>query len=63
VTDTRGPVQLWPPHRLRPFPCQVGGEVGAVLGRLIAPPADVLRELNDLATLRGAMATVGVYRA
>jgi hypothetical protein len=27
------------------------------------PPADALRELDDLATLRGAMATVGVYKA
>jgi hypothetical protein len=36
---------------------------GAVLGRLLAPPTDALRELNDLAILCGAMATVGVYRA
>jgi hypothetical protein len=27
------------------------------------PLADALRELDDLATLRGAVATVGVYRA
>jgi hypothetical protein len=36
---------------------------GAVLGGLLAPFADALREFDDLATLRDAMATVGVYRA
>jgi hypothetical protein len=40
---------------------------GAVLGRLLTPLAsafaDVFREINDLVTLRGAVATVGVYRA
>jgi hypothetical protein len=36
---------------------------GAVLGGLLAPLADALRELDDLATLRGAVANVGVYRA
>jgi hypothetical protein len=35
---------------------------GAVLRRLLAPLGDVFREINDLATLRGAVATVGVYR-
>jgi hypothetical protein len=36
---------------------------GAVLGGLLTPFADALHEFDDLATLRGAMATVGVYRA
>jgi hypothetical protein len=36
---------------------------GAVFGRLLAPLTDVLREVNDLATFLGAMATVGVHRA
>jgi hypothetical protein len=40
---------------------------GAVLGRLLTPLADAFadafREINDLASLRGAVATVGVYRA
>jgi hypothetical protein len=36
---------------------------GAILGRLLAPLADVLRELDDLTALRGAVATVGVHRA
>jgi hypothetical protein len=36
---------------------------GAVLGGLLAPFADALREFDDLATLRNAMVTVGVYRA
>jgi hypothetical protein len=40
---------------------------GAILGRLLTPLADVFtdafREINNLATLRGAVATVGVYRA
>jgi hypothetical protein len=29
VTNTRGPVQPWPPRCRRPIPCQVGGEVGS----------------------------------
>jgi hypothetical protein len=36
---------------------------GVVLGGLLAPFADALREFDDLATLRRTMATVGVYRA
>jgi hypothetical protein len=36
---------------------------GAVLGRLLMPLADALGELDDLTTLCGAVATVGVYRA
>jgi hypothetical protein len=36
---------------------------GAILGSLLAWLADVLRELDDIATLRGAVVTVGVHRA
>jgi hypothetical protein len=36
---------------------------GAVLGGLLAPFIDTFCEINDLATLRGAVATVGVHRA
>jgi hypothetical protein len=35
--------------------------VGAILGRLLAPLADAFHEVNDLATLRGAVATVILY--
>jgi hypothetical protein len=35
----------------------------AVFGRLLAPLTDAFREVDDLATLRGAVATVGVHRA
>jgi hypothetical protein len=63
VTDTRGPVQLWPPRRRRPFLCQSDDEVGAVLGRLLTPLADSFHEINDLVTLHHAVATVGVHRA
>jgi hypothetical protein len=36
---------------------------GAVFGRLLAPLTNTLHEINDLVTLRSAVATVGVYRA
>ena len=36
---------------------------GAILGSLLAPLADALRELADLVALRGAVATIGVHRA
>ena len=36
---------------------------GAILGSLLAPLADALRELDDLVALRGAVATIGVHRA
>jgi hypothetical protein len=36
---------------------------GAIPGSLLAPFADALHELDDLATLRDAVATVGVHRA
>jgi hypothetical protein len=34
---------------------------GAVFGKLLAPLTDAIRKVNDLATLRGAVATVGVH--
>jgi hypothetical protein len=36
---------------------------GAILGSLLAPLADMLRQLDDLAALRDAVATVGVHMA
>jgi hypothetical protein len=36
---------------------------GAVLGRLLAPLAGALHELDDLTALGSAVATVGVHRA
>jgi hypothetical protein len=36
---------------------------GAVLGGLLAPLADALREIDNLVTLHGTVVTVGVYRA
>jgi hypothetical protein len=35
----------------------------AVFGRLLAPLTDTFREVNDLATFHGVVATVGVHRA
>jgi hypothetical protein len=46
-----------------PFLARPAARRGAVLGGLLALFADALREFDDLATLRGAMTTVGVYRA
>jgi hypothetical protein len=67
VTNTRGPIQPQPPRRRRPFLCQDGGEWGAVSRRLLTSLAGVFAnafcEINDLATLRGIVATVGMYRA
>jgi hypothetical protein len=37
--------------------------LGAIPGGLLALLADALREFDDLATLHGAMATIGLYRA
>jgi hypothetical protein len=34
-----------------------------IFGRLPAPLTDMFREVNDLVTLRGTVATVGVHRA
>jgi hypothetical protein len=36
---------------------------GAILGSLLAPLANALREFDDLVALCGAVATVGVHRA
>jgi hypothetical protein len=36
---------------------------GAIPGRLLAPRADTLCEVDDLATFCGAVATVGVHEA
>jgi hypothetical protein len=36
---------------------------GAIPGGLLVPFAGALCEFDDLTTLRGAMATIGVYRA
>jgi hypothetical protein len=36
---------------------------GAVFGKLLAPLTDAFREVNDLATLCGVVATVGVHWA
>jgi hypothetical protein len=35
----------------------------AILGGLLAPLADALRELEDLSTFRGIVATVGMDKA
>jgi hypothetical protein len=36
---------------------------GAIFGRLLVPLADAFCEVNDLATLCGDVATVGVHKA
>jgi hypothetical protein len=41
---------------------EVMSSSGAILGSLLALLADALLELDDLATLRGVVATVGVHR-
>jgi hypothetical protein len=46
-----------------PFLARPATRWGAILGSLLVPLADALRELDDLATLRDVVATVGVYRA
>jgi hypothetical protein len=46
-----------------PFLARSAMRWGAILRRLLAPLADVFRDVDDLVTLRGAMATVGVHRA
>jgi hypothetical protein len=46
-----------------PFLARPATRWGAIHGGLLAPLADALREFDDLAALRGAMATVRVYRA
>jgi hypothetical protein len=46
-----------------PFLARSTAREGAILGGLLMPFADALREFDDLVTLRGALATVGVYKA
>jgi hypothetical protein len=46
-----------------PFLARSATKWGTVLGRLLAPLADAFHEVNDLATLRGAVATIGVHKA
>jgi hypothetical protein len=38
-------------------------ERGAILGRLLASLSDAFRELDDLATFRGAVVIVGMHGA
>ena len=58
VPFSRGHITVVDPLLARP-----ATRWGAILGSLLAPLVDALRELDDLTTLRGAMATVGVHRA
>jgi hypothetical protein len=46
-----------------PFLVRPAARRGTVLGGLLVPLADALRKFDDLATLCGAMTTVGVYMA
>jgi hypothetical protein len=46
-----------------PFLARSATRWGAIPRRLLTPLADALRELDDLATFCGTVATVGVYRA
>jgi hypothetical protein len=46
-----------------PFLARSATRRGTILGGPLAPLANAFREFDDLATLRGAMATVEVYRA
>jgi hypothetical protein len=46
-----------------PFLARSAMRWGAVLGRLLASLADVFCKVDDLVTLRGIVATVGVHRA
>jgi hypothetical protein len=58
VSFSRGHITVVDPLLARP-----ATRWGAILGSLLAPLTDALRELDDLAALRGAVATVGVHRA
>jgi hypothetical protein len=58
VPFSRGHITVVDPLLARP-----ATRWGAILGSLLVPLADTLCELDDLTALRGAVATVGVYRA
>ena len=58
VPFSRGHITVVDPLLARP-----ATRWGAILGSLLAPLADALRELDDLVALRGAVVTVGVHRA
>jgi hypothetical protein len=58
VSFSRGHLAVVDPFLARP-----ATRWGAILGHLLAPLANALRELDDLATLCGVVATVGVHRA
>jgi hypothetical protein len=58
VPFSRGHITVIDPLLTRP-----ATRWGAILGSLLALLTDVLRELDDLTALRGAVATVGVHRA
>jgi hypothetical protein len=45
-----------------PFLARPAARWGAILGSLLASFADALCKIDDLMTLCGAMATIGVYR-
>jgi hypothetical protein len=46
-----------------PFLARSATMWGAILGRLLASLADTFRKVDDLTTLCGAVATIGVHRA
>jgi hypothetical protein len=58
VPFSRGHITVVDPLLARP-----ATRWGAILGRLLTPLTNVLRELDDLTALHGAVATVGVHRA
>jgi hypothetical protein len=58
VPLSRGHISIVDPLLARP-----AMRWGAILGSLLAPLADALRELDDLVALCSAVATVGVHRA
>jgi hypothetical protein len=63
VTDTRGPFSRGHLALVDPFLARPVTRWGAIPGSLLTSFADALRELGDLATLRGAVVTIGVHRA
>ena len=58
VPFSRGHITVVDPLLARP-----ATRWGAIIGSLLAPLADALHELDDLAALRDAVATVGVHKA